>query len=130
VCCVCAVCVCCVCAVCVFVDLWSFPSPPLLCHSLCVLCMCWRAEKRRLSRTPADPWQAAWKAKVDEFVTLRTARRTLAENRGMVGSTAWASAEAMFSAFFFDPFDPEWSCDTKRKIGTPTCVPPCLVSWC
>ena len=60
---------------------------------------------------------------MDEFVKVRDVRRALAAARPPVQGTPWAGEQQMLRAFFFDPFDPEWSCDTRRKIGTPTYVP-------
>ena len=64
------------------------------------------------------PSQALWRRKVQEFVQVREARRALTAARPFIPLTPMGILP-LLKAFLFDPFDPEWSCDTKRKIGTP-----------
>jgi hypothetical protein len=40
----------------------------------------------------------------------------------MVANRPAINSEDWLRAVYFDPFDPEWSCDTRRKIGTPMYV--------
>ena len=52
---------------------------------------------------------------------VRAARRDMDANRPPIRD-AWVSARELLRLFFFDPYDPEWSCDSKRKIGIAKCV--------
>ncbi len=56
-----------------------------------------------------------------EFVTQRDRRRALAADRPYIPLTPMGILP-LLKAFLFDPFDPEWNCDSKRKIGVPVCV--------
>ena len=53
---------------------------------------------------------------MNEFVKLREARRAMDQARPQINN-AWVSARELLRLFFFDPYDPEWSCDSKRKVG-------------
>jgi hypothetical protein len=65
--------------------------------------------------------QGLWGRKVAEFVTQRDRRRALAADRPYIPLTPMGILP-LLKAFLFDPFDPEWNCDSKRKIGVPVCV--------
>jgi hypothetical protein len=64
-------------------------------------------------------YQNAWSRRVREYVALRDARRALAAARPPLTPAPGTSLSAAIRAAIFEPYDAEWSCDSKRKIGTP-----------
>jgi hypothetical protein len=63
--------------------------------------------------------QRLWGRKVQDLVTARDGRRARVASRPPVGGNSRVDDTR---AFFFDPFDPEWSCDSRRKVGVPRSV--------
>jgi hypothetical protein len=66
-----------------------------------------------------DVCKQLWAKKAEEFVAARDARRVMDANRPPITDVSWATAPQLLRAVFWDPYDPEYSCDSKRKTGIP-----------
>jgi hypothetical protein len=77
----------------------------------------WQREQE-LQPCPLQPrLQLRWSRRVREFVQIRKGRRRLAETRPAIEKGPGWGPSTWLRSFVFDPFDPEWNCGSKRKIG-------------